>query len=264
MNANELIYVYCMTESPPAIDQLTEFDGLKSLFVEGFYLVIRFVPESEFSEINLKRNLSNLKWLDDNAREHISVISRISKNCTVIPFKFGTIYHSTESIKDFVRDYSASLIENFNKIRGKDEWSVKIYYNRTVLSRQIDELSEEAAALEKQIMASSPGKAFLLKRKKADLIETEMDRLCKKYGQEYYDEFKNNSVDSTIENLIPKEYTGRDDTMILNANFLVEREKVHLFTNVVENLRKKDGNTGFFIETTGPWPAFSFVFIKEK
>jgi hypothetical protein len=253
-----------MSESPPAIDQLTEFDGLKSLVVEGFYLVIKFVPESEFSEINLKRNLSNLKWLDDNAREHISVIIRVSENCTVIPFKFGTVYHSTDSIKDFVRDYSTSLIENFNKTRGKEEWSVKIYYNRTVLSRQIDELSEEAAALEKQIIASSPGKAFLLKRKKTDLIETEMDRLCKKYGQAYFDEFKSSSVDSTLENLIPKEYTGRDDTMILNANFLVEKEKVHLFTNVVENLRKKDGNTGFFIETTGPWPAFSFVSIKVK
>lgn len=260
----ELIYIYCVAESPPPLERYNEFRGLKALVAGSFFMVIKFVPENEFSETNLKKNLSDLKWLDTNAREHITIISRIMENCNVIPFKFGTIYHSTSSIKQFVDEYSNSLKENFDKIRGKEEWSVKIYHNRKMLGQQIDELSEEAAALEKQIMASSPGKAFLLKRKKANLVELEIDKLCKKYGQQYFDEFKNLSVATTIENLMPKELTGRDDTMILNASFLIEKHKVGSFKNVVETLRKKDENTGFLIETTGPWPPFSFVSIKEK
>ena len=48
---------------------------------------------------------------------------------------------------------SQKLIENFHHIKGKEEWSVKIYYDRKALCKQIDELSEEAAGLEKQIMA---------------------------------------------------------------------------------------------------------------
>jgi len=132
------------------------------------------------------------------------------------------------------------------------------------LCEQIDELSEEAASLEKQIMASSPGKAFLLKKKKTELIENEMDRLCKKYGQEYYDEFKILSEATYLNNLLPKDIVGREDSMILNASFLISKNKLAEFKNTVDVLKKKDGNSGFFIESTGPWPTFSFISIKEK
>ncbi|MFH1159572.1 MAG: GvpL/GvpF family gas vesicle protein [bacterium] len=261
---NELIYVYCISNNPPDLLRNTEFEGLKCMKSGGFYTVVKMVSDSEFSEENFKKNLSDIEWLEPNAREHIRVISMIMEYSTVIPFKFGTIYNTKAGLKKFITDYSGSLIENFHNIKGKEEWSVKIYCDRKSLCEQIDGLSEEVAALEKQIMASSPGKAFLLQRKKADLIENEMDRLCKNYGQEYYDEFKNLSESTSLNNLLPKEFTGREDTMILNATFLVSKNKVTDFKSTVDTLRKKDGNSGFFIEATGPWPPFSFISIKEK
>jgi len=161
-------------------------------------------------------------------------------------------------------DYAASIIENFQHIEGKEEWAVKIYCDRKALSEQIDELSEEAAALEKQIMASSPGKAFLLRRKKADLTVNEMDRLCKNYGQEFYDRLRNLSVATSLNNLLPTEFTGRKETMILNAAFLVNKGNVADFLHTVDILNKRNDNSGFIIEATGPWPPFSFISIKEK
>ena len=261
---NDLIYVYCITNSPPGLVRNMETKGLKSLIFDNFYVIVKYVSESEFSEENFKKNLSDIQWLETNAREHIRVISMIMEYSTVVPFKFGTIYNTKAGLKKFITDYSGSLVENFHHIKGKEEWSVKIYCDRKELCVQIDELSEEAAALEKQIMASSPGKAFLLTRKKTDLIENEMDRLCKNYGQEYYNEFKNLSESTSLNNLLPKEFTGRKDTMILNATFLVSKNKVTDFKSTVDTLRKRDGNSGFFIEATGPWPPFSFISIKEK
>ena len=183
---------------------------------------------------------------------------------TAIPFKFGTIYNSEEGLRKFVSDYSDSISENIQYIYEKEEWSLKIFCDRKALGEKIDELSTEASELEKQIMASSPGKAFLLKRKKTDLVENEMDRLCKSYGQLYYDEFRELSEATGLNNLLPKEYTGREDTMILNATFLVNKTKVKDFRSTVERLKEKDLSSGFFIETTGPWPPFSFISIKEK
>ena len=261
---NDLIYVYCISNSPLGLVRNMESKGLESLMFDDFCVIVKYVSESEFSEENFKKNLSDIQWVETNAREHIRVISMIMEYSTVIPFKFGTIFQAEDSLKKFVEDYSGSLIENYHHIKGKEEWSVKIYCDRKELCEQIDELSEETAALEKQIMASSPGKAFLLKRKKTDLIENEMDRLCKNYGQEYYDEFKNLSESTSLNNLLPKEFAGREDTMILNATFLVRKNKVTDFKSTVDTLRKKDGNSGFFIEATGPWPPFSFISIKEK
>ena len=260
----ELIYIYCISNTPLKQDHFLESKGLKSIVYDTLNVIVKYVPESEFSEENFKRNLSDLKWLETNAREHITIIGRIMEFCTVIPFKFGTIYYSTDGIRKFIADYSELLIENLNHLEGKEEWAVKIYCDRKLLTEQIDELSEEAASFEKQIMASSPGKAFLLKRKKTDLIENEMDRLCKNYGQKYYDQLKNLSESTGLNNLLPKEFTGREDTMILNATFLVKKNKLADFKSTIESLRKKVGVSGFFIEATGPWPPFSFISIKEK
>lgn len=261
---NDLIYVYCISRTPPGLVPGMEDSGLEYLMFNDFYVIVKYVSESEFSEENFKKNLSNIQWVELNAREHIRVITAIMEQRTVIPFKFGTIYHTKDSLKNFITNYSDSLIENFLHITGKEEWSVKIYFDSKILLEQIDELSEEAAALEKQIMASSPGKAFLLKIKKTELIKNEITRLHKNYGQKYYDKFKNLSESTSLNNLLPKEFTGREDTMILNATFFVNKNKVADFISTVETCRKKDGNSGCFIEAIGPWPPFSFISIKEK
>jgi hypothetical protein len=260
---NDLIYVYCIADTPPLPDMDSASEGFNILPIGDYFLVVKYVSENEFSEENFRKNVSDIQWLDANAREHIRVISMVMQNCCVIPFKFGTIYHSYDSLQKFVTGYSGSLAENFFHLTGMEEWAVKIYCDRKALSDKIDELSEEAAEMEKQIMASSPGKAFLIKRKKSDLVENELDRLCKHYGQEYFDEFRNLSESVSLNNLLPGEFTGRQDTMILNTGFLVSKNKVADFYRVVETLQQKGENSGFFIEATGPWPPFSFISIKE-
>jgi hypothetical protein len=261
---NNLIYVYCLVNSPPHSAVFAESEGLKSISIDDFFVMVRYVSEDDFSEENFRKHLSDYEWLETNAREHVEVINRIMAYNAVIPFKFGTIFQAESSLKQFITDYSDSLKENFHHTGGREEWSVKMYCDRTKLCKQIDELSEEAAALEKQIMASSPGRAYLLKRKKTDLIENEMDRISKKFGQEYFDEFKALSESTNLNNLLPKEFTGREDTMILNATFLVNKSNVTDFKETLEKLKKKDGNSGFLLEITGPWPPFSFISIKEK
>lgn len=261
---NNLIYVYCLSDNPPEFDRISKPEGLKCLNFDRFFITAKKVSEKEFDEANLKKNLSDIPWLESNAREHIRVISMIMEQVTVIPFKFGTIYYSEDSLRKFTEDYSAILNENLHDIEGKEEWTVKIYSDRRVLSERIGNLSTAASDIEEQIRISSPGKAFILRRKKADLIESEMNRICKGHGQAYYDEFKNLSESTIINNLLPKELTGREDTMILNATFFVNKNKAADFKNTVNTLQKKNEDYGFIIEATGPWPSFSFISIKEK
>jgi hypothetical protein len=261
---NDLIYVYCLSNGPPDVGLRADMTGLHFLNFHDFWVIVKYVSEGDFSEENFKKNISDIPWLDANVREHIRVINAIMENNTVIPFKFGTIFQAEESLKKFVSDYSGSLTGNFQYIEGKEEWAVKIYCDRRALSERIDELSEEANQLEKQIMASSPGKAFLLKRKKTDLIDNEMDRLCKVYGQEFFNQLESLSESTSFNNLLPKDFTGREDTMILNAVFLIRKNKVGDFKIAIEKLRKEDRRSCFFIEATGPWPPFSFISLKEK
>ena len=262
--ANELIYVYCLSNTPPDLSPGDGPAGLRIISTGGFFIVVKTVGKEDFSEENLKKNLADLRWLETNVREHIDVINRITEQNIVIPFKFGTIYKSEDGLKKFIDDYADSLVENLLYVEWKEEWAVKIYCDRKTLCEQIDDLSAEAADLEKQIMASSPGKAFLLKRKKSDLVVNEMDRLCKIYGQEYYDAFLKVSEAARLSNLLPKEFSGRQDEMILNVAYLVSKEKVIDLVSSIRFLKKRHAPLGFDIELNGPWPPFSFISIKEK
>ena len=261
---SDLINVYCLLNSQPVLHETMELRNLKSIVSGEFHVVVKYVSSLEFSEENFKRNLSDTEWLETNSREHVEVINILMDQNTAIPFKFGTIFTAEESLIKYITDYSDSFFESFRHIEGREEWSVKIYCDRKSLVKQIDELSEETAALEKQIMDSSPGKAFLLRRKKSELVENEMDRISKHYGHNYFESFKTLSISTNLNNLLPKEFTGREDSMILNAAFLVNKNNVNEFKNTVETLRKKDENSGFFIEITGPWPPFSFINMKEN
>jgi hypothetical protein len=260
--SESLVYVYCISEhSAEDLDGLA-MDEISVLELPLFRVYYKNVPASEFSEVNLSANLHNIQWLDFNARKHVEVINDIMLATGVIPFNFGTIFHTEENLRQFITDYQDAFKENFDIVRGKEEWSVKIFSDTRALCHRIDELSEPAAALEKEIMASSPGKAFLLKRKKTELVENEMARLCKFYGQQYYNTFERLSESVFLNNLQPKELTGRTDNMILNASFLIVKSKVKEFQDCAGKLIGEAGSLGFNIEISGPWPPFSFVAVK--
>ena len=83
-------------------------------------MIIRYVPHSEFSEENLKINLSDIHWLEIMAGEHENVINKVMQYNTAIPFKLGTIFNSEENLKKFISDYSESVKEKFIQINGKE------------------------------------------------------------------------------------------------------------------------------------------------
>ena len=261
---NDLIYVFGITDNPPGPYQNWESDGLETVLYDDFYVIIKFVSEKEFSQTNLKKNLSDINWLESKIVEHIRVINKIMEHTPVIPFKFGTIYNSENDLKKFFTAYSSSLKENLLNIKGKEEWAVKIYCNRRILSEQIDNISKVAEDLEKQIMASSPGKAYLLQRKKTELIKAEVDRICNEYRKSYFDDLKNISELSSLNLVLNEDIVSKAGTMILNASFLVNKDRVLTFKNAADTPGKKDKGSGFLIEITGPLPPYSFVNITKK
>ncbi|MGE4587914.1 MAG: GvpL/GvpF family gas vesicle protein, partial [Mangrovibacterium sp.] len=223
----------------------------------------KLVSPDEFSEENLEKNFADFHWIETRTRDHINVIARVMKKYTVIPFKFGTIFKNKESLEKFIADNSLSLSETFQTIRGKEEWSVQIYCDKKVLNEHIAEYSEEVRILERQILESPPGKAFLFNREKSVLIEREIGRLMKKNGQKCFDEYKNISEECRVNNLLPRQLTRRQDDMVLNASFFVDIGNRTGFIHIANLQEEKYRPAGFSFVVTGPWPPLNFVSVKS-
>ena len=240
--------------------------GDKLYFIRhrGIYAAVSKVKDSEFSEERLKKNFSDMNWVETKAREHIEVISRIMETSTVIPFKFCTIFETEDSLKIMLEDYSARLKDSIAKLDGKEEWSLKIYCDLKVLMEQISQISEKIKQIDEEILLSPPGKAFLLKKIRDELLK---DAICKKiseYGQYCFEKLRVCAQEGVINRLLPKEVTEKENEMILNSAYLVSKEKVENFLNVVEGLADEYKKCGFEFDCKGPWPAYDFCIIKGQ
>jgi len=261
---DQLIYVYCISDNHLQLPYFAGAENLKNLLYGKFSAIVKEVSHAEFSEENLRKNFADLPWIELHARDHIRIITEVMKDRAVIPFKFGTIFLSAESLGQFVADYADSLSENLNNTKGKEEWSVKIYVNKAILNGQIGVISQDVRNLENEIAVSMPGKAFLLKRKKVELIETEVQRELQRCGQSCYEDLSILSALTRLNNILPREVTERTDDMILNLSCFVTYEKIDQFLHVIDQLQEKYQSVGFDINAAGPWPPFSFTSIKEK
>ena len=55
---------------------------------------------------------------------------------------------------------------------------------------------------------------------------------------------------------------GRDETMVLNASYLVPDERLDEFRGLVADLEGRYREAGLELELTGPWPPYHFVDLE--
>ncbi len=260
----DLIYLYCVTINIPKLKEAGDLvDNAHFFYYQHLYAVVSNVSADEFSEENLKKNLADLEWIKKKANVHEMVIETVMKNSCVIPFKFGTIFNTEENLKVMLKKHAEILKENLNNLRDKEEWGVKIYCDIKKLKECLSQQGDEILKIDKEISSSSPGKAFILKKKKGDLIKDIVNKRICEYGQESFERLKQIVIESKINKLLPKEVTERKDDMILNSAFLVEKNKVSDFMRILSTLRAQYKDRGLFFDCTGPWPPYNFC-LQEK
>jgi hypothetical protein len=260
---DDLIYVFCALTPVEAKEEAAIGENVFALDFDNIRVLVKNVAANDFSEENLKRNFADLDWVEKHTREHVGTISNVLKSHTVVPFKFGTIFKTTQSLRNFIDEYRSQLIENLNELEGKEEWGVKLFCDYQALPEYIKQTCNEVIEMEQEINESKPGKAFLLKRKADELIKNECHKALQEYGQLFFRQIESLSSRTRINPLLPKEVTGRSDEMILNISCLIQKNNIELMFNKTELLRQEFIKVGLTPDVTGPWPPFSFITIKK-
>jgi hypothetical protein len=262
----QLVYLFCVTDKEPRPKEIDSLVGnLYFVCHKGLYAVVGRVEESEFGEQNLKRNLADLEWIKAKTNMHEKIIETVMRNSSVIPFKFATCFNTDDSLKAMLEEYAEEFKAILKKLEDKEEWGVKIYCDIEKLKDSLANDEPEILEIENEINLSSPGKAYLLKKKKTELIEDTLNKKINEYGQETFELLKELSSSARINKLLPKEVTEREDDMVLNSAFLVGKDKVGDFINMIDTLKMHYEGEGLFFDCTGPWPPYNFCsLLKEK
>jgi len=261
----DLSYLYCVTKIKPCRADFKEI-GIKiyPIYFQGIYAVVGKVSSREFSEDNLKKNLADMEWVEKKVRQHERVIEEIMKEATTLPFKFATVFRAEKNVQELLDLHNDRFKKIISDIEGKEEWGLKVYCDVKKFKEAIVKEDEKVKEIDREISSAGKGKAYLLKKKKDGFIDNILDKRISECTQDSFDRLKRQSEDVKINKLLSKEVTQKEERMVLNAAFLIQKKGIKEFDNILAYLKTKYGDKGLEFNWTGPWPPYNFCSMDRK
>jgi hypothetical protein len=215
--------------------------------------VIGEVVIDEFSE----ENLQTLAWIGERAMRHEAVVAGIMEVSPVLPVKFGTIYRSRESLKDFLERHHEKIESGLDQLRDRSEWSVKGYLveedARHVIAAEDPEIQARRAA-----MSSSPGVRYLQQKQLDSKIEAVFEAAVARINQDLQQALAVHALDASALRLHASSVTGRAQRMVFNGSYLLSADMLPDFRDALADQQKAYKVTGLSLELRGPWPPYNF------
>jgi hypothetical protein len=245
------------------------FDGINEshrflIHYQDIMAVVCYVNQSEYSQEQIDLKIKNPKWLEQKAFHHHECISLIDKYSTILPFPFCTIFESENNVKLMLAEHYHILSQKLNTLHQKREWNLKIYYDSERLKSCVSENNPTVLAFQREIERMPKGKQFIMRKKLQQLIQEEVEKEQDKQIRELTEDLISFSTDYLIRKNWGKEITQRNDDMLLNGDFLVDKNNSEAFFTCIRNYERSFSNHGWFFQLTGPWPPYHFSkFVRE-
>jgi hypothetical protein len=192
----------------------------------------------------------------DNVFAHEQVNETVMREFTVLPMAFGALFRTEDDIIELMRGTEDALRDVLDKMAGKVEYGLKVNWDRDRVIAEIEQENEEIRNLKEQITSRATGSTYFARMQLGRLVEQALSEQSDAYVREVYAALRDTAVASRANKPI-------GDRMIMNAAFLVERERETEFDRKVKEIAAKyEGKLSF--KYTGPWPPYNFVHIRLK
>jgi hypothetical protein len=252
-----LLYVFGITDCDIGAVLPME-QGTYCINIGRVFALVTQVSATEFGEANIQQNLENPAWLAEKVHKHEQVLQFAMYITTVIPLKFGTVFQHTDSLINTLSPLQSQFTNQLTALRGKKEWGLKIYTRRDLLA-QVAEKQPAIAQIQAEIDIANAGKAFLLKKKKQQLLHDAMLEEGIAVGKWVLYRVKNTAWHFQQGKLLSKHAHGKEAELLLNLSVLVPVAEEAAFFEWAEALDGQLREKGAFSEQNGPWPPYHFT-----
>jgi hypothetical protein len=193
-----------------------------------------------------------------NATEYAAVIENLAQQFTVLPMRYGSIMESAELINKMLERNYHEFQQNLQKVENKNEFGLKIFCDSEKLKSELRIKSEADTQTPEKPATKIKNSVY-------------KDYVDKKLKEHRLEELMLTYVDSVIAkitgyldrlNTINKFKKMATDTNIINAVFLLDKERKDALIHVTEDLKNQYPALNFVL--TGPWPPYNFVEIAIK
>jgi len=190
----------------------------------------------------------------ENVLAHERVNEVVMRDHTVIPMSFSTVFKTSEDIVELLRTAYDAFRDVLVKMRDKLELGVKVLWEPEVVIREIEKDDENLRLLRQEI-SSQKGSTYFARMQYGRLVDSLLAERSEQLVADIFNTLSSVSVASRTNKPI-------GDKMVLNAAFLVARDRESDFDMKVKEMDAKYENLKF--KFTGPWPPYNFVNIRLK
>lgn len=192
----------------------------------------------------------------ENALAHEHVIETVMKQHTIIPMSFGTVFRTDDDIREVLRSIYPSLKDVLKQMAGKVEFGLKVTWERDHVIEELKRDHEDIRRFHQEITRKHLQSTYLARMQLGRMIDKALQERSTEYVREIYEDLRGVCVASRDNKPI-------GDKMIMNAAFLIQRDREEAFDGAVNRIAKKFGDRLNF-KYTGPWPPYNFVNIRLK
>ncbi|MCF7879036.1 MAG: GvpL/GvpF family gas vesicle protein [Candidatus Omnitrophica bacterium] len=266
----EKLYLYCIREKSKRVPSISAkgIDPQAEVFILSFRqleAVVSKVSLGEFgssSQIQ-KKAQDDPNWIKEKVLLHHQVIEKAMKDNgrqrSLIPMRFGIMFEQEKKLREALRKDYSRINEVLENLKGKQEWSLKVYLrDRRKLEKTIEANNEIIAKKQKEIDSLDEGTAFFLEEELKEIVSRQIGKQINTITKQIGLSLKKYSNQIVENKVLQKEISGRPEPMVFNASFLILDEKVKQFKQQAHNLAKQIEPQGLNLEYNGPWAAYNF------
>jgi len=242
-------YVYCIIScvEPRRFTTLGIGERGDIVHTEHFVSLAAVVSDSALVEYESSRR---------NMMAHTRVLEEVMQEFTILPVRFGTVAPSTEAVQRILRlrslEFRSGLVEMENRV----ELGLKAFWYENAIFQEIVEGSAPIRHVRDKLIGRSPEETYYERIQLGEMIE---EAMWKKREED------SEQILSRLRPLVHKTVANKviTDRMVLNAAFLVEKDRQSEFDEVVRTIDEDMGKRLIF-KYVGPVPPYNFVNIVVR
>jgi hypothetical protein len=247
-------YLYAITR-PLDSRQLVTLKGIggapvRALADGGLQCLVSTVPLAEFGEKPLQHNLGDLQWLERTARAHDAVVRAAAEQVTTAPLRLATVCTDDDAALARLRELRDRAAPLLDRLDGRIEWGVKVFA-----------MSPADARPQPAVVGARSGTEYLRVRREQAAERERASAAAGSQAESVYRELAGAAVAGRRHRPQDPQLSGRSEPMLLNAAFLVDRNRSAEFAALAGRLADDRGSIR--VEVTGPWPPYSFAVLDQ-
>jgi hypothetical protein len=240
----EGIYIYCIIESKEPL-------SFGAIGIGGRGDDVYTVCFRDIGAVVSKSPVRKYPVAREHLMPHEEVIEEVMKTHTVLPVRFATIAENEEKVKWILEREYSKFVELLKKMQGKKELALKLMFKEDLVYKEILEKYDDIKALKEKIAPLSPEKSHYQRMEIGRMVETALQKERESHKEDVLSKLSPLSEEV-------KTNSTYGELMIVNAAFLVAKEKEREFDVEVQGLAERFGDTVRF-KYVGTLPPFNFV-----